>query len=268
MKPPTLRVYAKDESQSKLECPKARETLKSVARSSVLKFLMIFFASIKACMAFAEGDSPISTIAVPDTPSSKKKIAVGFREGVLTGFGTSQGVEIAASNEHFQYGATYYFPLIAVSDPSRENRGPFFEISPVRTVTKHTYDLSLGFFRYIIGNSFSIMAGIGYQIWHLEIDAKELSTDETARFYDWGYGLATIFAIGNIWRYDNGFFIGCDWIGGKTTLYTQHNSAIKISDNFPKSSSKELGETFKSYKAENDFEVVPILLLVNIGWAW
>ncbi|MBP9706057.1 MAG: hypothetical protein KBD78_00330 [Oligoflexales bacterium] len=126
------------------------------------------------------------------------------------------------------------------------------------------------FARYFVGNSFYLSGGLGQRKVQADLDVRSTVFDHRINGSIKADSTVLNVSIGNAWSWDNGFFIGCEWVGLTVPLSNSNSGELTLSG-----TGVEEDAEFK--KLKNDTEDVAelfgestmaSLLILHLGWAF
>lgn len=153
---------------------------------------------------------------------SRKNSTISARAGLLIGgFSGAGGEYLYGISEDFQvgvFGAAGTYDLKPLLDDYQS-----LGISYDKAET--SYSLFYGQARYFVGNSFFVNGGIGQR----SFTSTFAISDNSGNSLDLSTEASSIiaqFGIGNIWSFDFGMVLGCEWIGYTQPLSSSYSSTI------------------------------------------
>ena len=119
--------------------------------------------------------------------------------------------------------------------------------------------------RYFVWNSLNLTLLTGFRKLEWDIKASTLLGDSTIQITGDVTSTVLGLSLGNTWRFENGFFIGGDWIGYLVPLSSDDNTKTVTTG----STDEDLIEISEENKklAEDLSKIATVqLLMFNIGW--
>lgn len=144
---------------------------------------------------------------------------VGFLVGTMLGVGAESGYQ---PNSNLQFGLDFGYGkknLDAEDDGSNTIKTTQFEISAM---------MLTGFARYFFGNSFYLGMGAGMRNIQYILAMED---SQGSRLKIEGSANSAVISphLGNVWAFDNGFYLGCEWLGYSIPLTSSASSTTETS---------------------------------------
>lgn len=190
-----------------------------------------------------------------------KQFGVAGRLGYVVGQLTGPGVEAFYNNgPRFQIGVQY---LQGEKDLKSDLKSVSSLVQVEKVLLSSNTAMIMG--RYFVGNSFNVYGGIGQRVIDWDFKISTVFGDSSVRSKGTVTSLIAGIGIGNTWYWDNGFFIGGDWLGYFTPLSSSKTVKTETtgttSDDLKKmqKDGEDLGEKLGTAAHEQ-------LAILNIGY--
>ena len=118
--------------------------------------------------------------------------------------------------------------------------------------------------KYFFGNSFYVGAGIGYRSLSMDITISETTTGDFFNFSVDGTAIVTDVTIGNMWSFDNGLYVGFDWIGFILPLTSSYELSTQSEGEFA-ALQEQLEAISNDTAQEINSTTLIALLVLNVG---
>jgi hypothetical protein len=119
--------------------------------------------------------------------------------------------------------------------------------------------------RYFFGNSFSVLAGLGYRNGTVSFDVSAKQSQVSVASKATAQSVILFSAIGNHWAFDNGFTLGCDWIAASLPL-SQSGSHTLTTTGLTASEQTTLKNIMSDLATDLGGITSLTLALVNVGY--
>ena len=192
-------------------------------RTKVLTKSVTFFAA--AMLFFMTNTLSAKELAVSDEEGEKvsqndglepseaarlhKQFGIAGRLGYAVGLLMGSGIDAFYNNgPKFQIGVQY---LQGEMDLKSSLSAVSSLVKVDRVLLESSTAMIMG--RYFIGNSFNVYGGLGQRVIDWDMKISSVLGDSSVRSKGTVTSVVAGIGIGNTWHWDNGFFIGGDWIG-------------------------------------------------------
>ena len=126
--------------------------------------------------------------------------------------------------------------------------------------------------RYFFGNSFYVNGGLGQRKVSLALDVESELLDYRARGKIETNSVVALIGIGNQWQWDNGFSLGCEWIGASIPLTSSNSGEYKeLSRNgtaLADDSAEEANDDISEVARDLGKATLGRALMLSAGWAF
>tara|TARA_B100001094_G_C18083991_1_gene746764 strand:- start:18 stop:725 length:708 start_codon:yes stop_codon:yes gene_type:complete len=214
----------------------------------------------------SEASNESSKVAGESSKAARenKKAAVGVKAGNT--FGGIQGTGIFAHyflSSSLQVGGQYIAGSLDIGSDLQDQGA----VSSTNSVLSGSMFALMA--RYYFGNSFFLSGGLGQRLIEGNLRFEEAQTVNFLELNTESSSTVAIITIGNVWSWDNGFFLGAEWLGASVPMSSGYSS--KTSTNLPVAGDAEFAEIVDSAEdlAKEMGEATAMMsLLLNIGFSF
>lgn len=234
----------------------------------LLSFIIVYIgASSRAFAQKAEGQSENMSFGQDDSSAvvrAGKRFSVGYTLGNVAGGIPGSGLEgFYHLNRQWLIG---FF--------GTQGRADFAdEIDPVGTVSLEKAELGISMYainvKYFVGNSFFVRLGLGRRSIDSDLKVVDSASTQFLKLTTESDSVVTLVSLGNVWAWDNGFFIGADWIGVSVPLSSSYK--FKIEHNFDSEVGSEFAaieEDGRSLSKKMGESTAAMFLVLNLGYSF
>jgi hypothetical protein len=208
-------------------------------------------------------DEPEASASTPTMGRSAKarslhKISAGPLYTPLSDYMLSYGAKIGMNQgTDLQFHLNYLGGSKSISETAIDSSGTW-ESSAKLTGMYLSADA-----RYFLGNSFNLSSGLGYRAATVDYTISGPATVSGKIDIS---SIVIPFFLGNIWSFDNGLYLGCDWVG--VLIPISGSTKSSISGTLTSTQSKSLNDSLVSTGDSLSKRTSITLLLTHLGWAF
>ena len=221
-----------------------------------------FYSLLTLALAFSSSVRAVTPSLWADNPSSKKMgvsvtgMVGGFAihpvAGAAVGYEMSESLRIYGS---FFGGGEDLHKYLDDNDPQVEFNKAKVDVRGIEIGA-----------RYFVGSSFNISTGIGQRSINLKLSARDRGTADFAAVDTRSDATIWQLAIGNLWRFQNGFQIGADWIGFSVPI--SHSSSYKLAQSYDSSTTAETERVADEVAEGLAKSTLPTVLQMRMGYVF
>lgn len=157
----------------------------------------------------------------------RKHLFIGPRAGFIAGSYLGYGAEAGYNaNKHIQLSGNFEYTTRDLGSGDKSDDG--FITTTQFNVTIMQFS---GNFRYFVLNSFYLGFGAGIRSINYTIALQDTANNQ-ANISGQAISYVVIPHVGNIWTFDNGFYIGCEWLGYSVPLGSSTSSSVSTTGDF------------------------------------
>jgi len=81
--------------------------------------------------------------------------------------------------------------------------------------------------RFFLGNSFHVTGGLGLRRVGFDMELVDRASTGSVTTHAEAQSIVISLDVGNVWAWDNGFFLGADWIGYSQPVTSSYRSSVE-----------------------------------------